>query len=351
MTSTSTTPTALATESSPVLPSDPPGALVPTGTPAGTAEETNVFSSLASLVNELDTALDHTEDGKALCNWRRISHIRLYSKPQADPAIVKGVKKGVVIALVPAILGLVKLVIKAQEMLDQLDSAKALGEVSLDTLSYVASPSFFQPFEELFGLPNPISASTGGTVKSAVDTIKNYVNKIPSTEDLDSLGRSLAKLIVLRYKPDGSLDVENTGSLRLLWWALADQAEKLSTLLTQGNDTSIEAVYQIGVATSDPVAREIVAVDLGDVPDKSRPLFNGFDLNDYKTDLDSLFKSTPYKNYHTFRASCVTNATDSGPNNRNDEVALNRLWGVDISDPSEPKLAPLPMPVAPNQGN
>lgn len=305
-------------------------------------DHVNSFSGVISVIDALSKSLD-SKNANGVPNWQRIAEIAKFSNsagdPEKDPAIVSGVKKGTKLALVPAVFGLVKLVIKTQTMLEQLDSAKALGELSANLLDKVARSDFFKPFEE-FGVPNPFPSSNGGDVQGAVATTLTYANKFPSQDDLNGLSTGLAKLIVLKYN-NSQIDLGQTGKIRLLWWALADKQDTL-LLPFSDNANGEELAYKVSSywLGSYPGIKSQVECPLNLQVSNGLYLFVPGRTPDFDgKNVDSIVVSLGYKDYLSFKRSIGPNATD--------EVALNRLWGVDtLSDPNSPKLAPLPKPVA-----
>jgi hypothetical protein len=285
-------------------------------------------------------------------NWIRIAHITTNSQdPGTDSTIVKGVKNGVKLVLVRSIFSLVKLVIKAQAMVEELDSAKALADVSLEIVNQVASPEFFAPFQKVFGIPNPFdTGSSDKLISDSVGTMKSFVETIPSKEDIDALGTSLAKLIALRYTSD-VIDPAKSGKIRLLWWATADSTDTLDLPFTEKADKTaltipLPSSYWLGSTASASVP--VVKPDQLVLDSASKSPTTLFQANDKRTaswstsdpdDRDRIAKILGYNGYADFKTCCKAPGAQQDVT---DEVALNRLWGVDLSDANTPKLAGLP---------
>jgi hypothetical protein len=315
---------------------------------AGSSTHENIFSGIIDVINGLGDSLVKTEDGMEIANWIRIAKIsKLSTNPSNDTTIVKGVKNGVKLVLVPSIFSLVKLVIKAQAMMDQLDSAKALSDVSLEILNQVASEDFFKPFETVFDIPNPFKGSNTST-NSAVDAVKGLVKAIPTRKDIDDLGASLAKLIVLRYTESGAINPDTSGKIRLLWWATADSGDNLDLPFSEKCDatslSSQPSSYWLGSTSSQQPQQSSLNLGASDSGDSGLILFSANAPEHSRTpswadDRDQIAKALGYDSYVNFKASCKPIGGQQEPT---DEVALNRLWGVDLSDLRNPKLAGLP---------
>lgn len=200
-----------------------------TPTPMRTAEpQDNPFQTIAQLLRSLRESLEGSKRPGQAPRWVRIARIRAY-RGDTD-FISKAVIPAVDRALAFTVLYLAHLTLQARDLLEQADSAKALGETSGEMLQVVTTEEFTQALAEALdqkGVVNPLREA-----RAAIENVMTFVDKVPDPADLDLISKELYGLLCLEQLPldeDGlgaaietHLNLETTGKIRLLQMALAN---------------------------------------------------------------------------------------------------------------------------------
>lgn len=186
----------------------------------------NPFKAIALLLKSVREALEGVKRTGQAPRWVRIARIRDYQG--ATDYISKGVIPAVDKGFIFSILYLSDLTLRAQDLLFQADSAKALIEVSGEMLKTVTKDEFAQSLAAVVGqegVTNPLGPAGG-----VIDTVLTFVDKIPEPEDLEAIGKELYGLLCIEQlaldeagftqASDKHINISASGKVRLLQMAL-----------------------------------------------------------------------------------------------------------------------------------
>ncbi len=186
----------------------------------------NPFQTIAQLLRSLRESLEGTKRPGQAPRWVRIARIRAYRGDTdfISKAVIPAVDK----ALAFTVLYLAYLTLQARDLLHQADSAKALVETSGEMLQVVTTEEFTQALAEALdqtGVVNPLREA-----RSVIDKVTTFVDKVPDPADLEVISKELYGLLCLEQLPpdeaglgattETHLNLESTGKIRLLQWAL-----------------------------------------------------------------------------------------------------------------------------------
>ncbi|WP_298232512.1 peptidoglycan-binding domain-containing protein [uncultured Azohydromonas sp.] len=204
------------------------GALVPANAGALSPEDAraNPFKAIALLLKSVRESLEGVKRPGQAPRWVRIARIRGFqgSTDYISKGVIPALDKGFIFA----ITYLADLTLKAQDMLYQADSAKALIEVSGEMLKTVTRDDFAQSLAAVVGqegVTNPLGPAGG-----FIDTVLGFVDKIPEPEDLEAIGKELYGLLAIEQlalddatftnASKTHLSIAASGKVRLLQMAL-----------------------------------------------------------------------------------------------------------------------------------
>lgn len=127
---------------------------------------------------------------------------------------------------------LITLTLDARDLLKGTDAILALTEIALEMIDVTISTEFWTAIGNAFG-PNDGSVSIpSDTVIEGFNNsdfnlpeIKQWLEYIPAPEDLDRIGYELYRMSCLVYKDDNTINIEDTGKLRLLQYTFGQNWE------------------------------------------------------------------------------------------------------------------------------
>ncbi len=226
-------PTPATTPAAP--PAGAPGTALATTQPA----HPNVFAPIVELMRSIPDSLEAPNAPGGAPRYVRIARLRPFLKP-AKPADEKvaGVMADGVGYFIQGMGYILKYGLKLQDLLIQGDAGKALFETASALVKTVTQEEFLKTIVELNttmldnsslsldGLKN-----TMAPVASGIDTVNKYVGFIPEPRDLDMIGQQLYRMLVIEMvaapgtdadltKETTAIDMQKTGKLRLIHWAL-----------------------------------------------------------------------------------------------------------------------------------
>ena len=233
MSGTGSPPAPPATPAAP--PAGAPGTALATTQPA----HPNVFAPIVELMRSIPDSLEAPNAPGGAPRYVRIARLRPFLKP-AKPADEKvaGVMADGVGYFIQGMGYILKYGLKLQDLLIQGDAGKALFETASALVKTVTQEEFLKTIVELNttmldnsslsldGLKN-----TMAPVASGIDTVNKYVGFIPEPRDLDMIGQQLYRMLVIEMvaapgtdadltKETTAIDMQKTGKLRLIHWAL-----------------------------------------------------------------------------------------------------------------------------------
>ncbi|WP_295455123.1 peptidoglycan-binding domain-containing protein [uncultured Thiodictyon sp.] len=207
----------------------------------------NPFQTVALLLQAVRTSLDGVRQQPQAPRWVRIARIRGF---QSENDYISTGVIPVVEGFIKGIGYLAKLTLDAKDLLFQADAAKALVEVSAALLTEVTKDEFYAALLAVAGqqpASNPLS-DVGGVIAKAVE----IADKVPSPEDLKTIGKELFLLLRIDQRPlneqgldsttQTHLEIATTGKLRLLSFAL----DKPFTVRGLGRNKAELAVTRLG---------------------------------------------------------------------------------------------------------
>jgi hypothetical protein len=202
------------------------------------------FEAIALLLKSVRESLEGVKRTGQAPRWVRIARIRAYqaSGDFISLGVIPAVDKGFVFT----ICYLADLALKAKDLLCQADSAKALVEVSGEMLQTLTTKEFAESLANVAGYH--VGANPLAPVGPFIGTVLDWVDKIPSPEELESIGRELYRLLNIEQLPlddpaftkdsEGHVDVANSGKVRLLQMALtaseAKETNRVKTITVRG---------------------------------------------------------------------------------------------------------------------
>lgn len=210
------------------LPATTPAGAPPTGTDL-TQEQANAnpFKAIALMLKTLRTSLEGTKVTGQSPRWVRIARIRDFqgATDYVSVAVVPAVDKGLAYGMVY----LLELTLQARDILVQVDSAHAFVEVSEKMLETITTDEFANALTQVVDPKSSVQNPLGGA-GNTFKTVMGFIDKIPTPEDLDVIGKELFALLYIEQLPldDTGLDnttekhikMEDSGKLRLLEMAL-----------------------------------------------------------------------------------------------------------------------------------
>jgi hypothetical protein len=191
----------------------------------------NPFLAIKILLATLRNALEATKLEGQSPRWVRIARIRDYM--EADDIVSKAVVPAVDKGLIVAMYYILEFALRAKEFLIQADAGHALFEASIKMLQILTTNEFSDSIAAVFGDDthgaNPLAASN-----STITEIAKIIDKTPTPEDLDVIGKELFTLLsIMQLDLDDAklgntteihISVEKSGKVRLLQMALAKKS-------------------------------------------------------------------------------------------------------------------------------
>ncbi len=181
----------------------------------------NAFVAVALLLKSFREQLEGVKFDGQPPRWVRISKASTYKGEVIADGVIT-----ITGGLLKAIGFLGELTIKAQELLDQIDSGKALIEVGAEMIKTVMDDEFLSAVQKSVGIENPTTGIVPAGVKDGVDAAMGYMEYIPDPEDVEVVAKEIYKLLAVGEKDLGNAPVDDdsanvfTGKIRLLSWCL-----------------------------------------------------------------------------------------------------------------------------------
>jgi len=277
----------------------------------------NVFNSLAVLLKGLGDSLEGAATTRSpLPRWVRIARVRPY-----QTATIGGIVKTGTVALVNGIKSMQDLTYKAEEYLLQGDGLVALGDVALDVVKEVSKPEFQDALTTGIGIDSG-SLSALNALNQPLTTVQEWMNKVPTEEDLWQVKTQLARLLKVAHTAEGKIDLENSGKIRLLEWAYLAETNQAGALGVRSlTATPLEAnpkgIYQLTAQNGAVISVEVLSVNFATGTqdrDAAMTLLASPDLN-YGTDIKG------------FQTAC--GFEEAAQTNVLDVRTINALLGID----------------------
>ena len=328
----------------------------------------NPFKAIALLLKSVRESLEGVKRTGQPPRWVRIARIRGFqgSTDYISKGVIPALDKGFIFS----ITYLADLTLKAQDLLFQADSAKALIEVSGEMLKTVTRDDFAQSLAAVVGqegVTNPLGPAGG-----VIDTVLGFVDKIPEPQDLEAIGKELYGLLALEQlalddatftaASKTHLNIAASGKVRLLQMALtartaADPAlVKTITVRSLGKDKSgSQAIAWLGSRRITDKVAPTQAVGTWGEGDEAEPVYEfsfdgdqaGKDIEEANNLLEKLGYTTPavadkkafsaefakrLRRFQKINALPISGALDNH--------TLNRLWHLDFKDKTLTRAKP-----------
>ena len=241
-----TTTTESATNETKVLSSKQQQVLTAMNQVAQGKDDINPFAVVALLLQSMREELEVIKYEGQPPRWMRIARARKYQ----DSAIGGGVMT--ITGGFLNVMGiLVELTLKAQEILEQIDSGRALLEVGASMIQTAMDDKFLCGVATSVGIKD-FSAPDLSGARNAVGIAMDMMKYVPDPEDVKVVAEEMFKLLAIGewdfVKPAGKLDIP-TGKLRILSWAL-------SKPLSCHGITGGEPVSALGISLSGNVNKD-----------------------------------------------------------------------------------------------
>lgn len=204
----------------------------------------NPFAVVAYALFKVRHSLEDIEEAGRPPRWVRIARAR---EPHGIAKLNTAVKQAVD-GFAEALSYLAELTLKIREVLIDIDSAKALTELTADFVDAATSDEFVSGIHAFAGLNDPANASAPidpnappppsnnplAGLNDVVKNVGNFLGYVPEPDDVIDLGHQLYRLLCIAQEPlphdadettaaaatERQLDVDKTGKIRLLQWAL-----------------------------------------------------------------------------------------------------------------------------------
>lgn len=142
------------------------------------------------------------------------------------------------------------LTLQAQEILNQVDSFKSIYGVQIRlTTEFLEYTDVISKFFKMIAGKNDPGNEVGNFVSDAyIDGLKDmeeFLETIPSPEDLGRIGEEIYRLIAIVHKMQGEHrlpDVNQTGKIRMVYWSFDWKEDNLCWPLEYPNDKSSKVV-------------------------------------------------------------------------------------------------------------
>ena len=277
----------------------------------------NVFNSLAVLLKGLGDSLEGAAAARSpLPRWVRIARTR-----QFQTETIGGIVKTGTLALCTGIKSMQDLTYKAEEILIQGDGLVALGDVAIDVVKEVSKPEFQEALTTGLGIDGN-SLSALNALNQPLSTVQQWMNKVPTEEDLWAVKTQLARLLKVAHTAEGKVDLENSGKIRLLEWAyLADTnlagALGVRSLTATPLETTSTGTYKLTTGTGAVISVVVLSVN--------------FATGTQDRDAAMALLASPELNYGTdirgFQTAC--GFEEAAQTNVLDVRTINALLGID----------------------
>ena len=320
----------------------------------------NPFLTIAMLLESVANSLEGVKNTGQPPRWVRIVRVRQFS----GDTIANGVSAAVG-GLATAIAYIHRFTLQARDLLIQGDAAKALFEVSAKFLETATTDEFYNALQAGIGVTEPNSSNPLKAAGGAIDFVSKIVDKVPSAEDLDVIGKQLYRMLNIEQLPASEtavanlhVDIDKTGKLRLIQWGLAKEVATFLLLksITEVNVTRLgtRRIPATGSAPGKSLAKWAPAPAPGETAkDTAEETVFEFDFSKNSDDFVDISKLLKGLNYLTddvssytadLKTALETFQTTNGLSKTGllDNSTINRMLNLDYESKNVKKALPAP---------
>ena len=183
-------------------------------------DESNAFLAVALMLEIMRTNLENIKYTGQPPRWVRIARAQAYKGKVIGDMVI-----GLSGAFVWVVSFLAELTLQAQDLLNQIDSGRALMEVGIKMIETATDENFLINVQKSVGAKGDQKVSVPPAVKEGLKAADDVMKYIPDPEDVKEVAREMYRLLAVEEvdffdSKSDEMPEYMTGKVRLLSWAL-----------------------------------------------------------------------------------------------------------------------------------
>jgi hypothetical protein len=182
------------------------------------SDEINAFKAISMMLESMQENLEAAKITGDPQRWMRVARARDFRESVIGKGVVE--LSGGFIKVIGI---LAELVMKAQDIILQIDSGVALMEVGIKMIETATDEKFLNTVQSSVGIDPPEKIPGADVANAGVKNVMKFMKYIPDPKDLDEVAEVMYRLLAVEeidlVDPDNPKK-PTTGKVRLLSWAL-----------------------------------------------------------------------------------------------------------------------------------